>query len=257
MAQFCLCRILSGISHKIHYRHQIKPNLDCIYSSLNLVSFNMIRLSVCIPPVPMHALTSCCVNSVPTRLKMATFCNKFKILRNAFLCPLSVLRASQAGQGRTEGSRLPINTAWPWHTPRLQTQRENYTNNSFHIQWDVIVVTIFLPILNQMEFHLVQNRKENCHHDHIPLNVKGIVCVVFSVHAAAAVRGSLGPYIVAREVLGGFALGPWCREAISFRALHQFQTGLQRGQCAPKQTHSKIAWVTKQTDICNKHIAFH
>ena len=29
-------------------------------------------------------------------------------------------------------------------------------------------------ILNQMEFHLVQNRKENCHHDHIPFNVKGI-----------------------------------------------------------------------------------
>ena len=33
--------------------------------------------------------------------------------------------------------------------------------------------------LNQMEFHLVQNRNENCHHDHIPFNVKGkgnIVC---------------------------------------------------------------------------------
>ena len=26
---------------------------------------------------------------------------------------------------------------------------------------------------NQMEFHLVQNRKENCHHGHIPFNVKG------------------------------------------------------------------------------------
>ena len=24
-----------------------------------------------------------------------------------------------------------------------------------------------------MEFHLVQNRKENCQHDHIPFNVKG------------------------------------------------------------------------------------
>ena len=33
----------------------------------------------------------------------------------------------------------------------------------------MIVVTVFLSILNQMEFHLVENRKENCHHDHIPL----------------------------------------------------------------------------------------
>ena len=33
--------------------------------------------------------------------------------------------------------------------------------------------TVFLSISNQMEFHLVQNRKKNCHHDHIPLNLKG------------------------------------------------------------------------------------
>ena len=32
----------------------------------------------------------------------------------------------------------------------------------------MIVVTV-----NQMEFHLVQNLKENYHHDHIPFNVKG------------------------------------------------------------------------------------
>ena len=37
----------------------------------------------------------------------------------------------------------------------------------------MIVVTVFLSILNQMEFHLVQNRKENCNHDHIPFNLKG------------------------------------------------------------------------------------
>jgi len=35
--------------------------------------------------------------------------------------------------------------------------------------------------LNQMEFHLVQNLKENCHHDHIPFNVKGKGNIVFSV----------------------------------------------------------------------------
>ena len=31
----------------------------------------------------------------------------------------------------------------------------------------------FLLILNRMELHFVQNRKENCHHDHIPFNTKG------------------------------------------------------------------------------------
>ena len=30
-------------------------------------------------------------------------------------------------------------------------------------------------------FDLVQNRKENCHHDHIPFNVKGNRNIVFSV----------------------------------------------------------------------------
>ena len=33
---------------------------------------------------------------------------------------------------------------------------ENYPI-SFHIEWDMIVVTVFLSILNQMEVHLVQN----------------------------------------------------------------------------------------------------
>ena len=32
-----------------------------------------------------------------------------------------------------------------------------------------------------MEFHLDQNRKENCHHDHIPFNVEGNENQVFSV----------------------------------------------------------------------------
>jgi len=32
---------------------------------------------------------------------------------------------------------------------------ENYISISFHIEWDMIVVTVFLSILNPMEFHLV------------------------------------------------------------------------------------------------------
>ena len=45
----------------------------------------------------------------------------------------------------------------------------------------MIVVTVYFSILNQMELHLVQNRKENCQHDHIPFNVKGNGNIVFSV----------------------------------------------------------------------------
>ena len=44
----------------------------------------------------------------------------------------------------------------------------------------MIVVRDFLPILKQIEFHLVQNRQGNCHHDHIPFNVKGIGNIVLS-----------------------------------------------------------------------------
>ena len=44
----------------------------------------------------------------------------------------------------------------------------------------MIVVTVFLSIMNQILFFLVQNRKENCHHDHIPFTVKGNI--VFSVY---------------------------------------------------------------------------
>ena len=63
-------------------------------------------------------------------------------------------------------------------TPRL----DKYISNSFRIEWDMIVVTAFFSILNQMEIHLVQNRKDNCHHDHIPFNVKGNGSIVFSVY---------------------------------------------------------------------------
>ena len=45
-------------------------------------------------------------------------------------------------------------------------------------------MTVFLSILNQMEFHLAQNRKETRHHDHIPFNVKGNENVVFPVFCA-------------------------------------------------------------------------
>ena len=45
----------------------------------------------------------------------------------------------------------------------------------------MIVVTVFYSILNLMEIHVVQNRKENCHHDHIPFHLKGNRIQIFSV----------------------------------------------------------------------------
>ena len=38
-----------------------------------------------------------------------------------------------------------------------------------------------------MELHLVQNLKENSHHDHIPLNLKGNGILVLSVHKKRSV----------------------------------------------------------------------
>ena len=45
------------------------------------------------------------------------------------------------------------------------------------------MVTILLSTLNQMEFHLVQIRKENCQNDCILFNLKGNGNLVFSVYA--------------------------------------------------------------------------
>ena len=65
-----------------------------------------------------------------------------------------------------------MNICWKFKLHFQQTE-SHYAEKtgisiSFQIEWDMIVVTVFLSILNQMDFHLVQNRKENCHHDHIP-----------------------------------------------------------------------------------------
>ena len=59
---------------------------------------------------------------------------------------------------------------------------ENFISISFHIEWNMIVVTVFLLVLSQMEFHFVQNRNENCHHDHISFNVKRNEDIAFSMH---------------------------------------------------------------------------
>ena len=70
--------------------------------------------------------------------------------------------------------------------PNLVPAWKSYTEKTsipfpFIFNGELIVVTVFLSILNQMELHLVQNRKENCHHDHFRLNMKGNGILVFSV----------------------------------------------------------------------------
>ena len=55
----------------------------------------------------------------------------------------------------------------------------------------MIVVIVFLSILNQMDFHLVQNRKENCPHYHIPFNMKEIGNIVFSRLTVLSAEGSI------------------------------------------------------------------
>ena len=41
---------------------------------------------------------------------------------------------------------------------------------------------------NQMEIYSVKNRKENCHQDRIPLNLKGNGILVFSVYKVTRLR---------------------------------------------------------------------
>ena len=55
------------------------------------------------------------------------------------------------------------------------------------------MVIDFLSISNQMDFHLVQTRKENCHHDHIPINLKGNGNIIFSVKYLQLNKGNLRP----------------------------------------------------------------
>ena len=82
----------------------------------------------------------------------------------------------------TENCTLRLNGAWNSVRTETRLHWENYISSSFQIEWDIIVGAVFLSNLNQMEIHLVQNRKENCHHNHIPFNLKGNGNIVFSVY---------------------------------------------------------------------------
>ena len=52
--------------------------------------------------------------------------------------------------------------------------------------------TVFLSIMNQMESHLIQNWKKNCHHYHIPFNLKGNRILLFCTGGKKRVKKTLG-----------------------------------------------------------------
>ena len=54
---------------------------------------------------------------------------------------------------------------------------------------------VFQSIMNQIEFYFVQNRKENCHHDHTSLSYNGNGNLVFSVYSCMPERRELRPLL--------------------------------------------------------------
>ena len=54
----------------------------------------------------------------------------------------------------------------------LELHSEKYVSDCFQIKRKMILVTDFLSIMNQTEFHLVHNQDESCHYDYISLNLK-------------------------------------------------------------------------------------
>ena len=69
-----------------------------------------------------------------------------------------------------------------WYGLGWPLNLENYVSISFHTEWDMIVVTVFLSILNQMEIHLVQKIERKTVSTIIhPFNLKGNRIRDFSV----------------------------------------------------------------------------
>ena len=56
---------------------------------------------------------------------------------------------------------LNINLRFRCQARTFQITQKTSTSISFQIEWNMIVVTVFLKILNQMEFHLVHIFKRN------------------------------------------------------------------------------------------------
>ena len=106
-------------------------------------------------------------------------------------------------------------------------------------------MTVFRSISNQIEFHLLQNRRENCHHDHIPFNLKGNGNIVFSVRCRFFSRheeDEENPIPSERLGIPGVSAAMWqrqlmklnsgsCHHRLAVVVLKQWQLPSQAGSC--------------------------
>ena len=124
--------------------------------------------------------------------------NVTKCIRNCVKIDLKVLRLIKFVSKFIQKCAGKINPKLGHLVRFMSVHWKNCVSISSQIKWDMIVVTIFLSILNQIEFNLVQNRKENCHHDHIPFDVKGNRIRVFSVRDPIKVPSNITAMIYLR-----------------------------------------------------------
>ena len=68
---------------------------------------------------------------------------------------------------------------------KLKNEYQFVVYQKIRVEKQSAAIQMNLRILNQMDFHLVQNRKVNCHLDHIPFNVKGNGNRVFLVNESS------------------------------------------------------------------------
>ena len=100
---------------------------------------------------------------------------------------MAMLRKKEKMQGRTL-HLFPLQSTWDLQTlPRLDIHGyffcrrcDDLTSTKIFLhflsfEWNMIVVTLFLFIMNSTEFHFAYNKMENCHYNHIPFIMKGIV----------------------------------------------------------------------------------
>ena len=73
--------------------------------------------------------------------------------------------------------------------------QEKRISDSFRIEGNAIVVTVFLLILNQTEFRSVHNQEETRHYDHIPFNLKRIRNLFLYIYSCICYSESAEPVI--------------------------------------------------------------
>ena len=118
----------------------------------------------------------------------------------------------------------------------------------------MIVVAVFNLILNQMEIHLVQNRKENNHHDHIPFNVKGNGNLIFSVCSVSSVGCVFGLW---RCDISGFLCARRANDRLNFAGVHsgpgKAKQNNHRKGTFPRKQNKMFRWKKTSQARQNNH----